>query len=77
MTQIELLKSTSSLLMLLKNNGMRVRDIDMLPIVLEAEEMTNNGKQRVQTIQYLAKKYNISVRSVYSGIERLNRDVKM
>lgn len=75
MTQIQLLKSNQSLLSLMRTNSMRVKDIELSPIVEMANKMISKGEKKTHVVQYLASKHNLSARSIYYAINRLNREV--
>lgn len=76
MTQLQLVKAFESTLRLMQANGMKIKDIQMASLVSEYDEMVKTGEQKGYIIQKLADKYCVSVRSVYSGIERLHSVVK-
>lgn len=75
MTQHQLLKTNSSLLTLMRSNSMRVKDVDLISMIDEANEMESNGEQKSYIVQYLADKYHLSVRSIYTAIDRLNSEI--
>lgn len=54
---------------------MRVKDVDLISMIDEANEMESNGEQKSYIVQYLADKYHLSVRSIYTAIDRLNSEI--
>lgn len=77
MTQMQFLVACSSMISVMKKNGMRVKDIDALEMVQKAEKMEGEGLQKCYIVQHLADEYGISVRSVYSAIDRLHGNIVM
>lgn len=75
MTTIELLKMNKSLIALMGKNNIKVKDVDMLDIILEADDMSAHGEQKCYIVQTLAEKYGVSVRSIYYAMDKFKQNV--
>lgn len=75
MTQYDLLKINRSLLLAMEANGINMKDVLMVPMVEEAEQMEKQGEKKKYIIEKLSEKYKISARSVYYIIDRLHRPI--
>lgn len=73
----ELLTVNEPMLRFLMKNGIRMKDVELIDLCHDAADMFRDGMQKTYIVEKLAEKYGRSVRSIYSDIERLNREVVM
>ena len=75
MTRLQLLKANRSLIELLRSNSIRLKDVEMTEMVETANTMLKNGDQKCYIVAVLAQRYNVSIRTIYSTIGRLNEEI--
>ena len=75
MTKKQFIAACASMLRLMQKNGISIKDIEILEMVNEAEALERQGEQKGYIVNHLAEKYDVSVRSVYSTIKRLNEEI--
>ena len=73
---IELLLTNKSLLEIMNKNGVRVRDVELIPVMTDIELMMSRGDKKTYIVSALAKKYKISERTIYFVINRFTKNVK-
>lgn len=56
---------------------MKVKDVELVEIVSKADEMVRKGEQKSYVVQHLADVYHISVRTIYSAIDRLHSEISL
>ena len=72
----ELLKRNKKILLVLKENNIRINDVRMLDIKSDYDAMVCNGAKRSYIISQLARKYKCCERTIYSTIRKLSKKVK-
>ena len=74
MRTIEVLKLNKSLLCILQNVGIRIDDVRYIELYNDYKALLNNGEKVSYIVAMLAKKYNISERTVYGLLKRLQKE---
>lgn len=74
MTIFEVLKFNRELFNRIRLAGIRLKDADYIELFEEYGKMIENGEKVSYTVAYLATKYSISERKVYSLIKRFKSD---
>lgn len=74
---MQLFSASESILKLMVKNNMKLNDVNFVPLVIEADEMSSKGEQKSYIVQHLADKYDVSDRTVYSIIDRLHSEISL
>lgn len=77
MKVFELLKANESLLRVMHANGILTKDVFILDMLQDIEEMKRQGEKQIFINETIATKYGISARTVYNTLSRLNNDVEI
>lgn len=72
----EFLKQNKNILLVLKENNIRINDVKMLDIKSDYDAMVCDGAKRTYIISQLARKYKCCERTIYSTIRKLSKTVK-
>lgn len=73
---IEILKFNRELLRRLQTAGIRLDDARYIDLYIEYRDMQDRGEKVSYTVAFLADKYSVSERKVYSLIKRFQSDCK-
>lgn len=75
MTTYEILKTNKSLLEVIRNNGIDLKNLMNIEIYEEYLAMHAQKHKKIYIVGYLAEKYKVSERSVYYIIDRMKKNV--
>jgi len=75
MTYYEILKANKSFIQLLKKNGVVLTDVDMIQIYERYQEMCMFGYKKMYVMEKLAEEANITSRTLYVIVHRMEAEV--
>lgn len=76
MTQYELLRAASSILMTLEENNVDARDVKYLELYGEYRRLKGEGHKIGYIAYYLSQQYECSEATVYRVVKRMAQDIK-
>lgn len=77
MTYYELLKCNAAFLRLCKCNGILIDDVEAIEIYERYKEMEAQGMKKLYIREELARKYNISTRTIYNIRDRFEATINI
>ena len=77
MKVFELLEFNRTCLKLMKDNGVKLNDVEYISLFADYMDMKNESYKVTYIVAHLAEKYGISVRQVYALVKRMGSDCKM
>lgn len=77
MTYYELLKCNAAFLRLCKRNGILIDDVEAIEIYERYKEMEAQGMKKLYIREELARKYNISTRTIYNIRDRFEATINI
>jgi hypothetical protein len=75
MKAYELLKSASSVIMLMQSNGLKVNDGRFADMYTDYTRLCGEGHKKTWIVQYLCDNYGLSQTQFYRLIQRLGQDI--
>lgn len=73
----ELLEFNRTCLNLMKDNGVKLNDVEYISLFENYMEMKDKHYKVTYIVAHLAEKYGMSVRQVYTLVKRMGKDCKM
>lgn len=77
MTRLDLVITNQSLLKTMVENSISPKDIEYIDMLQEYRKMRIKQHKVIYIVSYLAKKYEMTERSVYSIVKKMSGRVKM
>lgn len=78
MTRFELLMANKSLLSIMLENSISIKEIKYINLILDYKEMCYKYKYKIgYIVSFLAEKYNVAERTVYTIISKMDKSVKV
>lgn len=77
MKVFELLEFNRTCLKMMKDNGVKLNDVEYISLFADYMDMKNDSYKVTYIVAYLAEKYSVSVRQVYALVKRMGSDCKM
>lgn len=76
MKVFELLEFNRTCLKLMKDNGVKLNDVEYISLFADYMDMKDKSYKVTYIVAHLAEKYGVSVRHVYALVKRMGSDCK-